>query len=115
MKDEFVVNFSQDWNGKLKNNIFHTIRCFDSTKLNYYTEGVGKPFTVKLTGKNNCRAILREVTLLRFGDIPENILRTDTGYYDIEKIIRIFNKFKIYRNSAVIFLLFERLGNGQKY
>ena len=45
------IKFSHNWNNKLSNDIFTTIRRFTDEKFDYYKENLNKKFEVVLKNK----------------------------------------------------------------
>ena len=55
------IKFQHNWNGKLDNNFFTTIRTYTNEKLAYYQDLIGYKFRVILKGRNYCEAELQKV------------------------------------------------------
>jgi len=88
-----TIKFSHNWNNKLNNEVFTTIRTYSQEKWKYYIGLKDKIFDVVLNGKK-----IREVKLIRidndsFDLISEYLLVLDTGETSITKVYEIFRKF----------------------
>lgn len=70
-----VIRFSCNWNGKLNNRAFTTIRIHNPKK---YT--VGKTYNIELNGKPNGEAKLYEIRVLPLSHLNNFICYLDTGY-----------------------------------
>ncbi len=105
-----IIKFSKNWNGKLDNHHFTTIRLYDERKLKYYLSNVDAMFDVFLEGKRYGQAKLTIVSLYQFGAIPQILLAIDTGKVNYTENIDIFKKFGMYdKNTEMIILLFEKI------
>ena len=103
------IKFSHNWNGKLNNDYFTTIRSYNERKFEYYGEKVGEVFTVLLEEKECCKAKLMFVEARDIDDICEALLITDTGTTDYMKV---FRKFGIEGYEKVLILTFRRVEGG---
>ena len=70
-----VLHFSKDWNGKLRNSHFFTIRLHK----NYWKKHVGKIVKIKLKGSYLGVAYLYYVDTETFRNLPEFFVELDTG------------------------------------
>lgn len=100
------IRFSHNWNNKLGNMVFTTIRKWDVEKADYYFGSKGKTFTVLLNDKEFGTAKLVDVAIGNINDLPEVLLLLDTGLTRQEEIMELFKKFGV--KDKVIILLFER-------
>ena len=100
------IRFSHNWNNKLENKVFTTIRRWDAGKADYYFENKGKTFTVLLNDKVFGTARLLDVVVDDINDVSEIQLILDTGLTRQEEIMELFKKFGV--KDKVIILLFER-------
>ena len=104
------IKFSHNWNNKLNNEYFTTIRGtggdYDNKKFEYYSEKIGEVFSVLLKGKEVCKAELVMVELREFDDICHALLIADTG---TTEYMKIFRKFGIEGYENVLILTFHRI------
>ena len=100
-----VINFSHNWNGKLNNKYFTTIRKRTGNKYEYYHSRIGEIFSVRLKGKEVGKAKLIEVEWAELIDIPDALLTIDTG---TEKFMDVFRKFGIGDFDIVLILTFKK-------
>lgn len=70
-----IIKFSTNWNGKLSNKAFTTIRMHDPKKY-----VVGKLYTIELRGKNIGRAVLKDRRVIKIDRLNDFICYLDTGY-----------------------------------
>ena len=101
-----VIRFSHNWNNKLDNPIFTTIRSSNEAKLKYYKEAIGYGFDVFLKKKKYCYAELQQVEEYLFDDIPEGLLMTDTGM-EFSDMQQLFANFGIESGDKVLILTFQ--------
>lgn len=85
------LEFSTNWNGKLHNTAFTSIRLWNEKKYN-----VGREYDVWLQHINKGFARLVSVKRLKLHEINEHIARLDTGYSaaECQEIIRTMYKNK---------------------
>ena len=102
------IKFSHNWNNKLDNNIFTTIRRYTDEKRRYYNAQVGKPFISILNDKEHsiCELLGTEVRILK--DLTEGLVCVDTGQ-TYEEALKTFKKFNCSRDTEVIILTFKRI------
>lgn len=102
------IKFSHNWNNKLNNEYFTTIRStgYDDKKFDYYSEKVGEVFSVILKGKEICKAELIFVEARDIDDICEALLIIDTG---TQNYMDVFRRFGIEGYEDVIILTFRRI------
>lgn len=87
------LNFSYNWNGKLNNSAFTSIRLWNEKK---YVEG--REYEVWIGSKNLGYARLVSVKKMKLADINEHIALLDTGYSAAEcRGILI----KMYKNAGI--------------
>ena len=99
------IKFSHNWNRKLDNEYFTTIRKATEENYERYYFQVGKLFHVKLGDKTVCKARLIDVYECRFYNIPSSLLIVDTG---TESYRDVFKKFGIEGTDDVIILTFKK-------
>lgn len=104
------IQFSHNWNNKLNNNIFTTIRKWDYSKEIYYKDSEEHTFEVMLNGEKQGNAKLIIVEVLFYKDIMPTILRLDTGKRGMGEIFEVFKKFGVSDlGDKVILLTFEKI------
>jgi len=102
------IRFTHNWNNKLNNNIFTTIRTWNADKDHYYSSKVDKPFLSILNGKEHswCELLYMEVDKLK--NIPRALICADVGKaYD--ESMKVFKKFGCGADTTVIVLTFKRM------
>lgn len=104
------VRFSHNWNNKLNNKIFTTIRKSDEEKSKYYCDNIGKEWESVLVDEVISKCILRDVTFIEYSKIPFHVLALDTGELDLFKRDNIFKNFGINSSDNVMILTFENMG-----
>jgi len=104
------IRFTKNWNNKLDQKYFSTIRKFTKDKYFYYIEHKGEVFDVILNGKKHCEAKLVSVEERKFVDIPDALIMTDTGL-PIKEGIGLLFRFGI--GEYVIILTFLRLDENE--
>jgi len=100
------IKFSHNWNNKLNQPIFTTIRKSNFKKYQYYYSKINKLFNILLNNKKIGEAILLAVEELEYEKIPKALLMVDTGIDNIEKVKRVFEKFKTWDFSKILILTF---------
>jgi hypothetical protein len=103
----FIVNF----NGKLNNNVFTTIRKHKGGESNYYSPKIGSNYNVMLKENVIGTAKLLSARMLRFKEIPELVLLLDTGMSDYDNAVQVFEKFygKFSHDELFYILFFEKV------
>ena len=105
------IKFSHNWNNKLSNNIFTTIRKHTKAKEEYYREQLGEIFDIYLNNlmlPSQVRLVGVEVN--GFNKINDNVLMLDTGLRSIIDIEKVFYKFGLNTiQDKMIILLFEKV------
>lgn len=108
IKESFQkIKFSRNWNNKLNCNVFSTIRKFNEEKYQYYKDSLYKTFKVMFNNEEFKKAVLVNVGMVTYSNIPMNILAADTGYVVKTDIDTIFKNFGISGNSRCIILTFS--------
>lgn len=106
---EHQIKFTHNWNNKLFNTIFTTIRAYTKEKHEYYQKNLHSDFDVMIEGARFGGARLIGVHIKRFGDIDPSFLRVDTGIEDMEAIKALFKRFGIDApDTQVLILTFAR-------
>lgn len=105
------VNFFYNWNNKLNNHLFTTIRSWNSEKEKNYRSLVGEDVEILLNGKLVKIATLKAVLVEGINYLPTLLLQLDTGIYQKTATDKLFNNFGIKKNSKVIVLFFESKTN----
>lgn len=98
------IKFQHNWNGKLDQKIFTTIRKATEDKLKYYADNVGQCFEVYLNEQQVGVAELISVELSEYVDLPWGFLAVDTGTKDFDEV---FQKFGLTGSTKAIILTFE--------
>ncbi len=110
------ISFTSNWNGKLRNQIFTTIRKHKGGE-DYYGPKVGSIYNVFL--RNDCVASgrLLEAPLKPFREIPELVLMLDTGTTSKEEALKIFEGFygKFSEEDLFYVLVFEKPSKGDSH
>lgn len=88
-----AIIFSHNWNNKLDNDIFTTIRTHSPDKERYYRKNIGLDFDVVLNCKDKCKVQLIGIEVKPFDKINDDILILDTGLMSIIDIEKVFYKF----------------------
>jgi hypothetical protein len=109
------IKFFKDWNGKLGNKIFSTIRKKHDVPEDYYGAKVGQIFDLFLQDRKLGKARLLSAQIYHFADIPAEIMLLDTGTNTYQDAIGVFYGFykTIQPTDKFYLLLFERL-NGKE-
>ncbi len=105
-----LIKFSHNWNQKLDQKIFTTIRKYDYKKWKYYRSLKDKQFRVVLNGKTYGEAILISVQSMSFKEMPEGLLCSDTGA-EVKEAYKIFKKFGLDEYECTIILTFKKVSN----
>lgn len=103
------IRFIHNWNKKLDNEVFTTIRSWNQEKQDYYEGVLRGKFDVELKGKKRSEAILWDVVVCDYKDIDVAILRVDTGLHKKDEIDSLFARFGCYKNDKCILLTFKNL------
>jgi hypothetical protein len=86
------MRFWKNWNGKLDQSIFNTIRGEDKEILK---SKVGQEFDVYIKDVFKCKAILISVDVQEMRTIPAGFLMTDTGLDDMGAVMDLFLRLDI--------------------
>lgn len=100
------INFDKNWNNKLDNDVFTTIRKWDPQKEEYYKKAIGASVDIELKGQKKGKAILFDVHVMLLRVIPLEILQLDTGLHKEVDIYRLFAQFGCYKYDKCMFLTF---------
>lgn len=104
------VKFSHNWNNKLDNDVFTTIRRYTPEKYKYYMSSIGETFDVVLNGRLYNTSNLEGLFVAeKFKDIHDCIIMLDTGMTDIVKINGLFANFGIKSETKSIIPVFKRI------
>lgn len=105
------IKFSHNWNNKLSNDIFTTIRKHTESKEEYYREQLGEVFDVFLNDMMLPSQVkLVSIEVKKFNKINDNVLILDTGLRSIIDIEKVFYKFGLNTiQDKMIILLFEKV------
>ena len=103
-----VLRFSHNWNNKLRNFTFSTIRKHSNEKHQYYASQLDQTFDVKLGETHIVDAKLVHIARMLYRDIPFELKALDTGLLDMDEIDELFKKFGITNDTKVLLLLFKR-------
>ena len=101
------IKFSHNWNKKLTQDVFSTIRKYTPEKMEYYSEHLGDTFEIYLNGTYLCLRVLVSVDFRKFHELPLAMLLVDTGL-PIDEMAQVFKNFGIENNTQVIVLCFAR-------
>jgi hypothetical protein len=101
------INFSTNWNNKLNNMCFTSIR-----PLNYNKYKTSLIYQVCLKDNHICLAELIEIRIIRLCDFSEIQARLDTGY-DRNFLIQLMQRFykldNYQLNTPFMYLLFKKV------
>lgn len=100
--DSNIINFMHNWNNKLDNVFFTTIR--KPSVYNYYSSREGEIFKVLLKKSEYKQATLMDAELVQLENVTPMLLILDTGTIHYKKL---FEKFKVYNKACL--LLFKTL------
>jgi hypothetical protein len=89
------LNFSYNWNGKLSNNCFTTIRCVDWNK---YRTGYHK--NVFLKDRLITKIVIIEIRVFKLLELNEWVARLDTGYSREEAIDILCRMYKLDKSTT---------------
>jgi hypothetical protein len=106
MTQDLKIKFSKNWNHKLSNDIFTTIRL----QSDYYYKGA--QYQVILNDQLLYNAVCIDVVLYSFEGIPDYVLMTDTGYSDPATARDIFKRMygdKLLKHKLAVITLDQRV------
>lgn len=101
-----TIKFSHNWNMKLKNFVFTTIRT--DKHRQYYLDNLNKRFHVLLNETIYCKAKLIKVDSRKFKECDTYLTLLDTGIIDLPARYDIFKRFGITLETNVIVLTFNK-------
>lgn len=84
-----VLNFSSEWNGKLKANVFTSFRIHNPAKF-----VKGSVIEIQLKGEKLFNAVILDVKTVYLKDVNEWVTRLDTGYGKDEFITMVKTMYK---------------------
>lgn len=102
------INFSHNWNNKLRCDIFTTIRRATDDKRIYYEKCNGNDFDILLDGRVYSNARLIKVRTVQLKYVTTEILLFDTGAESIKEAHEVFKKFGVGLDTEVLILTFKR-------
>ena len=102
------VKFSHNWNGKLGNRVFATIRKHEDKKADYYKGLIGKKMGVELSGFPYCMASPLSLEERIFKDLPKAFVQVDTGL-EYSEACKVFSEFGIEQDTKVLIPTFRRM------
>lgn len=88
-----AINFNKNWNGKLKNQFFTTIRLHNVSKYR-----VGETYEIRLNDRTIGTAKAKQIAVITLNQLSPYITCLDTGL-DHYKAIELFKT--IYKNKVV--------------
>ncbi|MHA1437908.1 MAG: hypothetical protein ACTSPD_10055 [Promethearchaeota archaeon] len=103
-----IIKFSHNWNKKLSQEIFTTIRKYDNKKWNYYKSQENNNFHVMLNNDHINNAKLLSVEYLIFNELPKALICSDTGL-SYKEALGVFRKFGITIHDRVLVLTFKSI------
>jgi len=106
------IKFSHNWNNKLQQPIFTTIRRSKKEKIIYYKKNIQQTFDVVLNKKIIGKAILRDVLQHQLGNLNYELLILDTGSFTPYKIVSRFGIKEL--EDYCIVLIFENCLQAEK-
>jgi len=101
-----IIKFSNNWNNKLDNFCFTSVRKIKSPNFSYYQGSISKTFDVFLEGKLYTQAKLVSVSTYKFSNIPQLLLAIDTGKVNFTENVDIFRKFGLVDRDDMMMVLF---------
>ena len=108
------IKFSENWNNKLTNKIFSTIRKFSDSKFDLYKKNFLKEFNINLKDDDGNfqyygKAILKYIKIVQLRKMTSNELMLDTGISSLDAIFEFFENLNIKKSDDIILLIFERM------
>lgn len=94
-----TIKFSYNWNNKLENKAFTTIRLHNDKKYI-----IGKTYEIELNTKPKGKAILKDKRTLKLNQLNDFISYIDTGY-SVEETTQIIKR--MYKNIDLANTLFD--------
>ena len=102
-----IIRFSHDWNNKLENPVFTTIRKWDYKKEMYYGSAINAIFKILLNKYEKGFAKLIHVDTETLRMLPQALICSDTGMIYNEALI-LFRSFGIQPDDKVIILTYKK-------
>lgn len=103
-----TIKFSHNWNKKLNNDIFTTIRKHTPDKESYYNRILGERFNIMKDKEFMGTGELFLIECKKYKDIPWELLILDTGLVSQADILYLFKKFGLKSvNDKMIILWFR--------
>lgn len=93
-----TIRFNQNWNGKLNNKAFTTIRIHNPKKYI-----IGNVYSIELSAKPIGKAVLQGKRVLRIDQLNDFICFLDTGYCRNEAIAILQRMYKDVNLQNVLF------------
>lgn len=108
------IKFNKNWNNKLDNNVFTTIRKFSHSKYDYFAEHLNDEFGIYLKGSDHrfhhyCCARLVRIEMGQLRGLSKSELMVDAGLSSPAMIFELFQReFGIEDTDYILYLTFER-------
>lgn len=103
------IEFEKNYNSKLSNKVFTTIRKYTIFKEEWYRERIGKKWDIDLNGMHLGQAVLRAVDWEVLGNVPTGLIASDTGITNKEDNFKHLHKLLgVDTKDCVLILTFER-------
>jgi hypothetical protein len=100
--------FSHNWNNKLDQLYFTTIRNHKNSKFDYYRDNLYNKFDVMLNSEVHTTAELIGIEVKQFLNISYGLILIDTGIENKFEQLELFQKFgMVSRESQMIILTFK--------
>ncbi len=99
------ICFCHNWNNKLFQPVFTTIRNYRPSKCHYYLDSIGETFEIILDGKKFSKAVLLKVSALRYCVIQPELIMLDTGIIEPSEALKLFKKFKMQSQDSMMIVL----------
>lgn len=103
-----TISFQHNWNNKLDNIIFTTIRSDKDDKYKYYYSNLNKVFSVMLDDKEYCKARLIGIESKLLDHIMIPLLMVDTGAHGRKEAMEVFQHFGLKEDSKALILVFKK-------
>lgn len=100
-----TIQFSHNWNNKLDNNIFTTIRKWTPEKEDFYDRKIGHIFEVQLKNKRYGDAELIHAEKIDYQDLEYYLKILDTGLSEKKEQDGIFQNFGIDTSKDKVIVL----------
>ena len=99
------IKFCKNWNGKLDQNVFTTMRNWGAQKESFYLGSLGKEFDVMLNEELHSKAVLMDCRTYHFDRIPLPLFTLDTGLFHLPEIRGLFLKFGMNEDDPLLIVL----------